>query len=147
MITLEEAIILATEAHKGQTDLCGEPYILHSLFVMSKMDIIIEKIVAVLHDVTEDTDYTLDDLSKYKLTENVVIALWLLDKNNHKDYETMIKHIERNSIAKKVKIADLEHNMDLRRIINGNDMSEKDMKRIKKYMWSWNYLKNENSIG
>ena len=143
MLTLEDAITLATKAHKGQKDLSGMPYILHPLHVMSKMDTITEMIVAVLHDVTEDTDYTIEHIRCSGITEEINDALIMLDKNKHdkeNQYEKMIKIIKNNPVARKVKIADLEHNMDLRRIINREDMEEVDLERFRKYMWAWSYL-------
>lgn len=149
---LINAITLANKAHSGQFDLAGMPYILHPLYVMHRVETIEEKIVAILHDVTEDTKITLDDIminisnnynfkSKIDLY-NIRNSLWRLDKNNFKDYESMIEGISSWQITRNVKIADLEHNMDLKRIIGKEDMTEKDMKRFKKYMKSWSYLKN-----
>ena len=87
MLTLEKAIVLATEAHENQKDLYGCAYILHPLTVMTKMSIDSERIVAVLHDVVEDTDYTLELLVEVlEITREIYNALHLLDKNNHEDY-------------------------------------------------------------
>ena len=149
MLTLDRAIALAVEAHTGQKDLSGVSYILHPLFVMSKMVTDTERIVAVLHDVTEDTDHTLDGLCELGLTEEMHGALFLLDKNNHPGdtkedrYYNMIHAIKLNPIARKVKIADLEHNMDLRRIIGRQKMNDKDKKRVEMYMWAWSELTGE----
>lgn len=146
MLILEDAIELATRAHKGQKDLSGMPYILHPLHVMSKMNTISEMIVAVLHDVTEDTDYTIGSIGVMGITEEIHDALIILDKNKHdgatkeEKYENMIKKIKFSHIARKVKIADLEHNMDLRRIINRENLKEEDLKRFQRYMWAWSYL-------
>ncbi len=143
MLTLEDVLIFASKAHMGQKDLSGKPYILHPIAVMNSMDTDTERIVALLHDVTEDTKYTLEDLRQIGITEEINTALCLLDKNNHENYEAMIKKIKHYPLARKVKIADLEHNMDLRRIIGREEMDEKDTARIKKYMWAWSYLTGE----
>src|SRR5690606_4009556 len=109
MLTLEKAIIFATEAHAGQKDKSGQAYILHPLTVMSKMDTDTERIVAILHDVIEDTSYTLDDLQKlFHLSEEKLIAVDLLTKKEGYDYDKYIQNIKDNPIARKVKIADLE---------------------------------------
>ena len=148
MLTLEDAIVFATTAHKGQKDLSGAPYILHPLTVMSKMETDTERIIAVLHDTTEDTKATLDDITDLGATEEIVRALWLLDKHNYEGtkqirYSNMIVNIRKNLMAKKVKIADLEHNMDLRRIIGREKLEQKDKDRIEKYLWAWTLLKGE----
>ena len=144
MLTLENAIIFAIYAHEGQKDLSGQPYILHPLNVMSRMDTDTERIVAVLHDVTEDSDCTLEVLiSVLGLTEEISNALYLLDRNNHSDYKKMIHHIKKDYIATKVKIAYLEHNLDVKRIIGRKGLTEKDKERLSKYLWSWSYLKGD----
>ncbi len=148
MLTLEDAIELAVIAHKGQKDLSGRPYILHPLTVMMDMCTDAERIVAILHDVTEDTEHTLEDLDKLGLTEEMYDALHLLDKNNYEGekierYRAMITAIKGHPLARVVKIADLKHNMDLRRIIGREDMNDKDMKRIKQYTWAWSFLTGE----
>jgi len=149
MSILENAISLAMKSHKGQRDLAGNPYILHPFHVMDQLHTIEEKIVGVLHDVTEDTKMTLDELMK-SITKGLKYddtwydstreALLLLDKGNFKDYEEMIVEISFNPWAKRVKIEDLQHNMDLKRIIGKEDMNEKDMKRFSKYLKSLTYL-------
>jgi len=144
MLTLEKAIIFATTAHTGQKDRAGLPYILHPLHVMSEMDTDMERIVAVLHDVTEDSECCLEDITKdLGLTEEMHIALFNLDKNNFNSYTSMIEAIKLNPISKKVKLADLEHNMDIRRVLGRADMSEKDRHRIAKYFRAWSFLKGE----
>jgi len=116
---------------------------------MTQMETDTERIVAVLHDVTEDTAYTITQIANFGLTEEIRDALVLLDKNNHSGsdkeerYVNMIAAIKEHSIARKVKIKDLEHNMDLRRIINRHDMRKKDMERVGRYMKAWSYLTGE----
>lgn len=146
MLTLEKAIELAVKAHKNQKDLSGLPYILHPIHVMSKMTTVSEMIVAILHDVTEDTKYTIENIRKLGITEEINDALITLDKNcysgtdKEQRYNNMIRRIKKDGIASKVKIADLEHNMDLRRIINRENMNKEDLERIQRYMWAWSYL-------
>lgn len=130
MADIEKAIQLAVQAHIGQKDKAEKPYILHPLRVMNQFSIESEMIVAVLHDVVEDTDITLDDLKKQGFSDLVVDAIGCLSKQDDESYEDFIKRIYVNDLAKKVKIVDIKDNLDLRRL---SELSEKDLKRIKKY--------------
>lgn len=145
MLTLEDAIIYATKAHKGQKDLSGQPYILHCLAVMMQMDTDTERIIAVLHDVIEDTNIDIFKLSKdLNITDEIFIALSLLTKKKDEDYfYSYIKEIKKNPIARKIKIADLMHNMDFHRTLGREEMTEKDKNRIAKYYKARTYLIGE----
>lgn len=127
---LEKAILIATSAHKGQTDKAGEPYILHLLRVMFSRKSEAERICAVLHDVIEDTDITLEYLRNEGFSEEVLSVLDALTKRNGETYDEFIDRIISNKIACHVKLADLCDNMDLSRIKNP---TEKDYERIEKY--------------
>jgi len=117
MKTLEEIIAFATEQHKGQKDKAGMPYILHPLHIMSQMDTEEEMIVAILHDVTEDTDFEVADLEEIlNLPIKIVIALNYLTKKRGISYTDYIDDLKRNNLARKVKLADLRHNLDVSRI-------------------------------
>ena len=137
MSTLENAISLATEAHKGQKDKNGAPYILHPLRVMARVQSETEKIVAVLHDTIEDTDYTIENLKKNGYSKEVLEAIDCLTKRDNEDYNNYVKRCKSNPIAQKVKIADLENNMDIRRF---EVLTEEDLKRLNKYLDAWRYL-------
>lgn len=133
--TLENAISLARRAHLGQTDKAGKDYIEHPLRVMenctsdnAKSDN--AKIAAVLHDVVEDSNTTLDDLQQMNFAPEVVEAVALLTKSGDIEYSNYIAQIKDNAIAREVKIADLRDNMDLSRIAQPG---EKDFKRLEKY--------------
>jgi (p)ppGpp synthase/HD superfamily hydrolase len=128
--TLERAIELAVENHKGQVDKAGKPYILHPLRLMMSVDSDDEKIVAVMHDIVEDTNITLDDLKIEGFSQQVVTAIGCVTKRKGEDYNSFIKRISRNPLATKVKLADLEDNMDLSRLDN---VTEKDFERVEKY--------------
>lgn len=128
---LEKAIIIATKAHCGQLDKGGQPYILHSLRVMQSCNSDLEKICAVLHDVIEDTNISLDELKEEGFSEEVLVVLDLLTKKNQEDYSTFIDRISMNETACLVKIADLQDNMNLSRI---ESPSMEDKKRVEKYM-------------
>jgi len=141
MSTLEKAISLATEAHNGQKDKNDAPYILHPLRVMARVQSNTEKIVAVLHDIIEDTDYTIENLRDKGYSEEVLEAIDCLTKRDGKDYDEYLKRSNLNPIARKVKIADLEDNMDIRRL---DVLKEEDLKRLNKYLRAWKSLqKNE----
>lgn len=127
---LEKAIFIATNAHQGQTDKAGETYILHPLRVMFSRKNEAERICAVLHDVIEDTEITLDYLKNEGFSEDVISALDALTRRNNETYDDFIDRIINNKIASYVKLADLCDNMDLSRI---KKPTETDYKRVKKY--------------
>lgn len=108
---LDNAIFIAAKWHYGQKDKQGVNYILHPLAVMMCAESIEEKIVAVLHDVVEDTDLELDDLREEGFSENLVLAIEAMTKKEEEDYESYIKRIHENSLAVKVKLLDLRHNL------------------------------------
>ena len=128
---LERAIGTAVEAHKGQLDKGGNPYILHPLRVMMSVDLELEKIVAVLHDVVEDSNWTFEALLAEGFSIEVIDALKSVTKNSDDEgYDSFIQRAIRNPIGRKVKIADLRDNLDVTRI---PDIGEKDLQRISKY--------------
>lgn len=128
--TLEDAIALATRAHFGQTDKAGKDYIEHPLRVMQSCVSDDAKIVAVLHDVVEDSDVSIEDLRTMNFAPQVVEAISLLTKTGNIEYSIYIASIKENVIAREVKIADLRDNMNLNRIAQP---TEKDFKRLEKY--------------
>ena len=138
MKNLEKAIKIAVDAHTGQTDKGGNPYILHPLRVMFNLNNESEKIVGVLHDVLEDTNVKIEDIKKEGFSVEVVDALILITKNVSQNYEDYIEGIKSNVIALKVKIADIEDNLDVKRL---NIISEDDSIRINKYLKMHRYLK------
>lgn len=137
MNLIEEAIEIAVKAHKGHRDRYGQPYILHPLRVMMRMNTEDEKVTALLHDVIEDTDTTMDDLRKKGFPENILTGIDCMTKREGEPYDEYIKRAESNPISLKVKIADLEDNMDIRRIKN---ITEKDTERLNKYRKYWEKL-------
>lgn len=127
---LEKAIQIATKAHEGQTDKGGNSYILHPLRLMDNVNSIEEKIVAVLHDVVEDTEVSFADLEREGIPEVCIEALKLLTHAKEVPYMGYIQLISTNEIAKAVKIADLEDNSDLSRLTK---VGTKDIERVEKY--------------
>lgn len=108
---------IAYKAHKGQYDKAGVEYINHPLTVASYCKTEDERIVALLHDVVEDTNVTLDDLSKI-FDKEIIDALRLLSHTDDTPYLEYVARIKENNLAKAVKIADLTHNMDMSRFKN-----------------------------
>ncbi|MCW8130504.1 MAG: GTP pyrophosphokinase [Planctomycetota bacterium] len=131
MATLERAIALAVEAHAGAKDKAGHPYILHPLRVMFRLEGNAERIVAVLHDVIEDTGRTFDDLRALGFSEEVLAALACVTKREGESYDAFVARAMSNPIAKRVKLADIEDNLDVRRLAT---VTEKDRERIERYL-------------
>ena len=137
MNLLEKCIKFALDVHAGQTDRYGRPYILHPLHLMSQMDTEVELMAAVLHDVIEDSETTLDDLRRLGLPEEVIQVVSLLTHDEADSYEEYVHRLKPNPIARKIKLADLLHNMDIRRM---NSVTEKDAARLEKYRRAWEIL-------
>ena len=130
-MNLEKAIQIAVEAHAGTKDKGGKAYILHPISVMMRVETEEEKIVAILHDVVEDTDWTFDALRKEGFSETVIEALETVTKySEEEDYDDFIQRSLKNDIGRKVKIADLRENLDVTRI---GELYPKDIERINKY--------------
>src|SRR5690242_9842940 len=137
MPTLEDAIALAVDAHRGQTNKSGEPYVLHPLRVMFRCQTEAQRIVAVLHDVVEDTGRTFDDLRGFGYPADIIAALDCVTKREGESYEAFIERAAGNPIARVVKIADIEDNMDLRRLPG---VEETDVARLARYVKAWRRL-------
>lgn len=130
MVSIEQAIAFAATKHMGQVDKANAPYILHPLRVMMNVSTIQQKIVAVLHDVLEDTNTTVDELYELGCDNDIVEAILALTKLKGESRTEAAKCTLQNPIARVVKIADINDNMDLSRIHSPTD---KDFKRIKEY--------------
>lgn len=130
MSTLERAIALAAEAHTGQFDKAGAPYILHPLRVMFTVSPGAEQIVAALHDVVEDSPLTLDDLAAAGFAPEIVQAVDALTKRAGEDRLTAARRAAANSIARNVKLADVTDNMNLTRL---GEPTAQDYARLEEY--------------
>ena len=138
-MNLERAIEIAQEAHKGVKDKGGHDYINHPIRVMHAMSNDQEKIVAILHDVVEDSDWTFERLKEEGFEDSVIESLRCVTKySEEEDYQEFIKRAATNKIATKVKIADIEDNLDLSRL---GTLTDKDLTRIEKYKKALQYLK------
>ena len=140
---LEQAIAIAARVHEGQVDKAGQPYILHPLRVMLRLSSDEERIVAVLHDVVEDSDVTFEELAREGFSDRVLTALEGVTKRPEEGgdagYEAFVKQAAKNPLARRVKIADLLDNMDLTRL---SELSERDFRRLDRYMKALRYLES-----
>lgn len=130
MSTLERAIAIAAEAHAGQIDKAGEPYILHPIRVMLDLEGETDRIVGVLHDVVEDTPWTLEGLRKEGFSETALAAIDAVTNRAGESYDAFVRRAAANEIGRRVKLADLTDNMDLTRI---KTPRPKDFERIERY--------------
>lgn len=138
MATLDRAIQIAVKAHRHQTDKYGAPYILHPLRVMQLGRTDEERIVGVLHDVVEDTEWTFGDLRKEGFSEKIIAALDCVTKrSDDEDYDEFVARTRTNKLATRVKLNDLTDNMDIRRM---KEVKEKDLKRLNKYLRAYQLL-------
>ena len=137
---LSKAIRIAAEAFEGKYDKGGQPYILHCIHVMNAVKDYGEDymIVAVLHDLIEDTDWTLIQLGKAGITNRQVEALKLLTHLPNESYTSYIEELSTDPIARTIKMADLRHNSDIMRM---KGLREKDFQRLEKYHKAYAYLK------
>ena len=126
----KKAIRLCFEAHKNQVDKSGLPYVFHPFHLAEQMRDELSTVVALLHDVVEDTPYTLDDLRKMGFPEAVLDALTLLTHTDDTPYLNYVARLKSNSIARAAKLADLRHNSDLARL---NHVGDRAIKRVEKY--------------
>lgn len=138
MSTLEQAIALAVKAHQGQVDKNGMPYILHPLRVMFRLETDLERIVGILHDVVEDTSVTFDELRQMGYSAEVITALDGVTRREGETYEEFVTRSQAHPVSRRVKLADLADNMDLRRLTG--DLTEKDFERLKRYRRAWEQL-------
>ena len=135
----KKALKLCFEAHKNQTDKTGMPYVFHPFHLAEQMKDEFTTICALLHDVVEDTDYTIKDLENMDFPRETIEALKLLTHDENVPYMDYVKEINKNLIAKEVKIADLMHNSDTSRL---DFVDEWALKREEKYKKALDYLKN-----
>ena len=134
----KKALRLCFDAHREQVDKTGLPYVFHPFHLAEQMKDEATTVCALLHDVVEDTDYTLEDLRAMGFPADVVDALALLTHDPAVPYMDYVKEIAKNPIARKVKMADLRHNSDLSRM---DEVDEWALRRTEKYKKALAYLK------
>ena len=139
-MNLHRAIEIALDAHKNVSDKGGNPYILHPLRLMLQMDSEEEMIVAILHDVVEDSEkWSFDKLKEEGFSKKIINSLRSVTKeNNNEDYEKFIDRSIKDKIGRKVKIADISDNLDISRL---KEVTDKDILRINKYKKALEKLK------
>ena len=128
--TLRTALRIAMDAHEGQVDRAGKPYIYHPLTVATMTGSFDEFVTALLHDVIEDSAYTPADLLAAGIPEHIVEALILLTHEDDELYLDYVRKLKCNDLARAVKLADLKHNSDLSRLPM---VTDKDLDRVEKY--------------
>lgn len=126
----KKALKISFNSHKNQVDKSGMPYVFHPFHLAEQMDDEYSVCVALLHDVIEDTDIMIEDLKAEGFPKEVINAIELLTHSDSVPYLDYVKTIKNNSIARKVKLADLKHNSDLSRLDNIDD---KALERVEKY--------------
>lgn len=141
----KKALKLCFEAHKEQTDKSGLPYVFHPFHLAEQMEDEDSAITALLHDVAEDTDISLEDIAGMGFSRTVMEALALLTHDEAVPYMEYVKAIGKNPVARKVKLADLRHNSDLSRLDAGQ-INEKALARVKKYAEAIRLLEEEEDL-
>ena len=135
------ALKLCFDAHKDQTDKSGMPYVFHPFHLAEQMKDEATTIVALLHDVVEDTDYTIEDLRKMGFSEEVLEAITLMTHAPEVPYMDYVARVKTNPIARAVKLADLNHNSDSTRL---EVLTEFDLRREEKYKKAILLLESED---
>jgi hypothetical protein len=141
--TLERAIRIAVEAHTGQTDKGGQPYILHVLRVMFAVSHPDARIVAALHDVVEDTPVTEDDLRAEGFSEPILAAVRCLTRKHGINYADYVVGVRANPLAVQAKLADLADNSRLDRNVISPARIEADKRRLAKYLITYKFLTDQ----
>ncbi|WES98729.1 phosphohydrolase [Chryseobacterium arthrosphaerae] len=139
---LEKAISIAVQAHAGQTDKSGKPYILHVLRVMMKGKSEDEMIGWILHDLVEDTDWTFEQLKEEGFPQHIIAALELVTRKDREKYSDFIQRISGNPLAVAIKLNDLDDNMNVNRL---NEVTVKDAERLSKYINARKYLETNGA--
>ena len=133
----DKALQIAIRAHKGQKDKAGHDYILHPIRVSERCDDPRAKIVALLHDTIEDTDVTAVYLREEGFTEEIVEAVLAVTRREGEEYDDYVRRAAQNELGRMVKRADLEDNMDIRRL---PELTDRDVERLRKYLRAWQYI-------
>ena len=136
----KKAMKICFSAHKDQTDKSGLPYVFHPFHLAESMDDEFSCALALLHDVVEDSDTTIDDIRKMGFPDEITEALSLLTHERSVPYMEYVRKISENPLARKVKIADLTHNSDLTRM---DTVDEYALRRNEKYALALKFLRGE----
>ena len=134
---LKHAIFIAVKAHNKQLDRSDQPYIGHLFRVMNAGQTLEEKVVGILHDLIEDTQLRLVDLTNEGFSEEIIDAVHALSKLENEDYEHYLQRVKKNDLAVSVKLNDLSDNMDIRRL---KELTYDDVVRMRKYLNAYKQL-------
>jgi len=135
---LNRAIEIAVSAHEGQLDTNNDrPYIEHPFRVMSAGQTLQEKIVGVLHDVVEDTPWTLEQLTEEGFSKDVIDGIDAMTRRDNESYDDYLLRVQDNPLATRVKLNDLTDNMDIRR---WNEIPYHELARLQKYLKAYKQL-------
>ena len=136
---VKTAYQIAEKAHAGQVDKGGNPYFEHPKYVAEHVDGWKEKCVGYLHDVIEDTEITAEDILAAGIPQEIVDAVRVMSHDKSEDYFEYVRRVRENPLARQVKLADLEHNSDTRRM--GRELTDYDLQRLEKYKKAMEILK------
>jgi len=138
------ALRIAIRAHEGQRDKSGREYVMHPIRVAERCKDPKAKIVALLHDTIEDTDVTAEYLRSQGFPEEIIEGVLSVTKQEgeegEENYEDFVLRAAKNPLGKEVKLADLEDNMDIRRLKN---ITDDDVARLRKYLRAWHLLNGD----
>lgn len=129
---IKKALEIAFDAHKDQVDKAGLPYIYHPFYLATQMETEDSIIVALLHDVVEDSHYTFEEIESYGFSPSIISALRLLTHEDSEDYIAYIHRVKANELARIVKLADLKHNSDESRLSHIDDKVRERLNRYAK---------------
>ena len=134
----DRAMQIAIRAHMGQKDKAGRDYVMHPIRVAERCKDPRAKIVALLHDTIEDTPVTAEYLRGEGFPNEIILGVLSVTKrDDEEEYGDFVARAAENAIGREVKIADLEDNMDIRRL---KEINDKDVERLRKYLRAWQYL-------
>jgi (p)ppGpp synthase/HD superfamily hydrolase len=134
---IEKSLHIALQAYSGKTDKAGRPYVLHPLRLMARMESDDERAVALLHDVIEDSEFTAIPLREAGIPLRIVVAVQCLTRLDRESYEKFIQRVLTNKLAVKVKMADIEDNLNVLRL---KTLGDNDLERVRKYHAAWKML-------
>ena len=139
---IDDALSLVASHFRGITDKDGEPYVMHCLRVMMGVTSPDAQLVALMHDLVEDTPVTISDLREHGFSVEVLEALELVTHKDEDSYADYVVRLKENPIAREVKLSDLRDNAGMTRVLYREEVRERDSKRISRYILSYQFLTN-----
>ena len=142
---IDDALALVAEKFKGMTDKDGEPYVMHCLRVMMGTSDPRAQLIGLMHDLVEDTEVTLDDLTTMGFDPAVVEGVALVTHQDEDSYAEYVVRLKKNELAKQAKLSDLRDNASMNRVLYREALVERDLKRIQRYILSYQFLSDRIS--